>query len=208
MRFGRGADRPSPVGDLAALIVTDLHTDFVAGGPLAVPGADDAAVGLSALVAETRRPTGIAGVRRTAIVVVEGIPSWRADKAGGGSGPYPPHGLARAEQGLLASVEPGVDCPYAWASCPAAGADPLGAGFDAMGQFVGLGQILERIAPSAISVAGLGLEHGGLAVAEALAGRADVTVLAGRSSFLDLDGARPRLDRLADRGVKIDWSPG
>lgn len=194
-----------------ALIVTDLDSDFVAGGPMA---ASDSVAVSQALVAEVRRARSAGPERHTGappgirygvvIVVVEGD-LWGTRSPFPSGCPYPAHGEGPAFRRLLAGVEPAGDCPYVWEVCPTCGGDPLAAAFDGKGQLVTLEAMVTTAGIVAAHVVGLSIEHGGLPLAAALSSRLAVTVLAGRSTFLDPAGARQRIDELQTTGVRVDW---
>jgi hypothetical protein len=195
----------------AALIVTDLHTDFVADGPMA---ASDSVTASQRLVAEVRLARAALNQRdtgppptvsyRAVIVVVEGD-LWGTRLALPSGCPHPPHGEGPAFRRLLPGVEVGVDCPYVWEACPACGGDPLAASFDGKGQLVSLDTMITTLGIVAAHIVGLSLEHGGLPLAAALSPRVGVTVLAGRSTFLNPAVARQRIDMLEGKGVCVDW---
>ncbi len=209
--------------DLTVLIATDLHVDFVGHGPMAGQGADGCAAALIARVARYREPKLAferaasrgdetmppTGWTTTAVVAVEGpTPRRRGPRHFAG---LPPHAAQPVEEGLLDGIDRTPDCPWAWGDCPAGGGDVLDLGWEAKGAWLPLRRYITWLRPGRVEIAGLSVDHGGLAVAEAMvaerlvAGDA-VTVLAGSSTFLDLAATRPRLDRLAGAGVHLDWS--
>lgn len=206
----RRRPQPVPAGGRPSLLVTNLDTDFVVGGPLAHPGADAAAPALVAEVAQqmqARDPHGdpAAATYSRVTVLVEGAlfgprqepPPWC---------PLPSHGAGAGFRRLLAGVPHSVECPMVWEACPACGGDPLAASFNGKDHQVTLRRLLEYSQRGPVHLAGLGLDHGGLEVAEALAGQFAITVFAGRSTFLDPEASRRRLVALEAAGATVDWA--
>jgi hypothetical protein len=215
-RTGRLYPPPQGPGGGALLLITDLHHDFVGCGPMAAARSDEVASGLAAVVRRDRPGRrsadgeGVAGTApddyRLVSVCVEGQQWGKHVPCPLGSG-WPPHSSDEALGALAEGLALSENEVHVWTSCPGAGARPLDAEAIGHDQGFSLERALAYARPDVVHVAGLSVDHAGLAVAAAVA-RAhlapQVTVLLAASTILRPEVAEARLADLSSAGVTID----
>lgn len=188
------------------LLITDLHRDFLPGGGGAAPGADAVA---DRLVQLSLTPGSASAPYRSADVIVEGT-FWGQGRDHPVAPGWPEHGHGHGIAGLPESVLRSTVERHTWTFCPARpDADLLATYAEGGGQsFTLASTVAQDYSPAGIHVAGLSVEHAGLALASTLAKRlgprgTEVAFRADLSSFLRPDEAPDRLRELERAGVRI-----
>ncbi len=208
LRPGRRSAKhtPSRLIPGTTLLITDLHRDFLPGGALAAPGADAVAKQLIRLLTSLGADSA---PYRSADVIVEGT-FWDQGSSHPLAPGWPEHGHGHGIAGLPEPVLRSNLERHTWTFCPANGdADLLATYAEGGGQsFTLRSTIAEDHSPAEIHVAGLSVEHAGLALARTLAERlgdrgTQLAFRADLSTFLHPDQAPDLLHELEQAGVRL-----